>query len=427
VGGEWLHDVVKRRGEEHSDVAEAKTLDWAAAAQASLTTVSEAKAFFDKIGDYQMPLAFDREYGIYAAHSAKMEGATKRLMRYMVSFDGFDAKKLAQTGADLVKYRSRRDTISLNFRGFNTSAVVSKAYADWVANLGPLRDPNYALLPVADMPPVDDTTDYEFFFRQIMVVRYGKELAGNEWYAASKAHFDGCKAELDKFISTKVSEVVERNLNHSHHELLPDVCPLYPWTAVADVVKPVDGLKPTLHLARRYYFDARLPASECRAQRVIFQMVRGHALVLLLPPEMAREATPSLEEWLSSAHHTALASCPVVSLAPGDNLWIPFGTIFLPLLVSWKGDEIELAKPRRIRNQAEYGAYIIHQCFDVALDSKHAVETQLYVLQQHIAGLNWVSGSTRANPGVRKWRAALESAQPAPEATDAPAVAGSVT
>jgi len=84
----------------------------------------------------------------------------------------------------------------------------------------------------------------------------------------------------------------------------------------------------------------------------------------------------------------------------------------LPLAVSFKeGDTLDIPKPKRARNRNEYSSYVVHTPYDKALDQLHPGETQLYVLQQYLAGLNWLAADTRNNPQVIEWRQALECAK----------------
>ena len=90
--------------------------------------------------------------------------------------------------------------------------------------------------------------------------------------------------------------------------------------------------------------------------------------------------------------------------------------------------EVELLKPKRMRQVCDYSAFLMHHPFDLGMDSQHPCETRTYVYRQFLGGLNWVPSSTRTNKAVQAWQAELAKSDSSgsgdgPQATSTPLAA----
>ena len=103
---------------------------------------------------------------------------------------------------------------------------------------------------------------------------------------------------------------------------------------------------PLGHILKNHHFDVRSKTYPLRGQRALLSMLSGVCIVIVIDMTLA-SAHDNLHEWLLSAHHTALSSCPALLLEAGDALALPFGAVPLVVGLQSSDSKVDVATPRR--------------------------------------------------------------------------------
>jgi len=205
------------------------------------------------------------------------------------------------------------------------------------------------------------------------------------------------------------AEDVLRGVDHSHHGI---VLKPYPWDSlqIGITAPPPEAKRSTLHMMRTYVHDGRDIIYPWGGQRVCIEMVKGLMVVVVVDCTTARSFIGDVDHHLADARHTLLQDCPAYSMATGDFLFVPLGS--LPLFMSYSKDakgKLDVPKRRKgtLRTADDYASYIVHVCFS-SLDEDEPEELKQYALARYVAGYPSIPHVIRNGAEAATWKAKME-------------------
>jgi hypothetical protein len=402
VGGVPIHTHIQELHAKHAFVPKVANLPVDTLTGAAEIAYNNLAAIVAESKTWKMPImGFAERRRKFLAATNALVSQKHKCQLWQDSFAELKEEIAEAKTSQLDVWRKGRNKISGLLRSMKIQPSVAKQAADYMHTLASTEEE-----ALRQVRRVTDFSNHSalLYIEPVFVPASSQDQSIPEWLRQARTDYVASTSALDtKF--HKVEGTLMLGRRPRHHCSLEGILPPLKFGAADEGVAYGDPVvvNAVFHVSEAGACDVSPQAFPWDLQRIMITQHHGSSFILVIDEKGS--VGKDVPAWVSSCHHTALASYPCFNLDPGDAMIVPAG--HFPVIVTLPSlDEQKVDKKQRVPPPMQYVSHAVRPFYDAVWDAKLAAPTTLRLVQGYLAAAPVIPGSIKKL--TTAWRSALE-------------------